>query len=91
MVVAQLVEWSLPIPEVRGSNPVISKIYIENTKINKKRPGMTHFKKSTVGVYSTDPSTTQFSYYSNPNEKQTFTKVEMIGLLLGVSTNICLT
>ena len=51
---------------------------------------MTHFKKSTVGVYSTDPSTTQFSYYSNPNEKQTFTKVEMIGLLLGVSTNICL-
>ena len=25
MVVAQLVEWSLPIPEVRGSNPVIGK------------------------------------------------------------------
>ena len=25
VVVAQLVEWSLPIPEVRGSNPVISK------------------------------------------------------------------
>ena len=24
-VVAQLVEWSLPIPEVRGSNPVIGK------------------------------------------------------------------
>ena len=28
MVVAQLVEWSLPIPEVRGSNPVIRKIYL---------------------------------------------------------------
>ena len=27
VVVAQLVEWSLPIPEVRGSNPVIGKIY----------------------------------------------------------------
>ena len=25
VVVAQLVEWSLPIPEVRGSNPVIGK------------------------------------------------------------------
>ena len=44
--VAQLVERSLPIPEVRGSNPVISKIYwtfvycqlcIEKTKIKKKR------------------------------------------------------
>ena len=25
VVVAQLVEWSLPIPEVRSSNPVIGK------------------------------------------------------------------
>ena len=25
VVVAQLVEWSLPIPEVRGSNPVLGK------------------------------------------------------------------
>ena len=32
VVVAQLVEWSLPIPEVRGLNPVIGKkiIYILN-------------------------------------------------------------
>ena len=30
MVVAQLVERSLPIPEVRGSNPVIGKNYIEH-------------------------------------------------------------
>ena len=29
MVVAQLVEWLLPIPEVLGSNRVIGKIYIE--------------------------------------------------------------
>ena len=52
MVVAQLVEWSIPVPEVRGSNPVIGKIYIEQlftinciekTKINKKKPGMAHF------------------------------------------------
>ena len=27
VVVAQLVEWSLPIPEVSGSNPSIGKIY----------------------------------------------------------------
>ena len=48
MVVAQLVEWSLPIPEVSGSNPVIGKIYIdhlctvsciEKTKIKKNGPG----------------------------------------------------
>ena len=30
MVVAQLKEWSLPTPEVRGSNPVINKILIEH-------------------------------------------------------------
>ena len=46
VVVAQLVERLLPIPEVHGSNPVIGKkIYctftvncIEKTKIKKKRP-----------------------------------------------------
>ena len=27
---AQLVEWSLPLPDVRGSNPAIVKIYIEH-------------------------------------------------------------
>ena len=54
VVVAQLVEWSLPIPKVRGSNAVIRKflcgtfVYcqmynIEKTKIKKKRPGMAHF------------------------------------------------
>ena len=31
VVVAQLVEWSLPIPEIRGSNPVIGKkLFISN-------------------------------------------------------------
>ena len=44
MAVAQLVERSLPTPEIRGLNPVISKILstnciIEKTKIKKKRPG----------------------------------------------------
>ena len=53
MVVAQLVERSLPTPEVRSSNPVIGiKLYlmfaancIEKTKIKKKRPQMAHLKK----------------------------------------------
>ena len=31
MVVAQLVEWSLPKPEVRDLNPVLGKIYIEHS------------------------------------------------------------
>ena len=58
--VAQLVEQSLPIPEVRRSNPVISKnlfknwtfFYcqpcIEKTKIKKKTPGMSHFIKKEI-------------------------------------------
>ena len=61
---AQLVERSLPMPEVRGSNPVIGKnlliskicqLCIENTKIKKKRPEMAQFfflkkKKSKVAA-----------------------------------------
>ena len=55
VVVAQLVEWSLPTPEVSDSNPVMGKLLyqtlnclptvncIETTKINKKRPRMAHF------------------------------------------------
>ena len=42
VAVPQLVEWSLPTPEVRSSNPVIGKIYIEKTK-KEKRPGMAIF------------------------------------------------
>ena len=44
VVVAQLAEWSLPIPEVRGSNPVIDKLLyctftincIDKTKIHER-------------------------------------------------------
>ena len=51
--VAQLIEWSLPIPEIQSSNPVIGNFYIlssvfknciENTKIKKKRPSIAHEK-----------------------------------------------
>ena len=47
MVVAQLVERSLPTPEIGGSNPDIGKVLstnctLEKTKIKKKRPGMAH-------------------------------------------------
>ena len=51
VVVAQLVEQSLPTPGIRGLNPDVGKIKstnctIEKTKIKKKRPGMGHlFKK----------------------------------------------
>ena len=50
--VTQMVELSLPIPEVHSSNPVIGKFYIEHlftvncierTKVKKKRPGMAIF------------------------------------------------
>ena len=51
VVVAQLVEQSLQTTEVRGSNPVISKLLHitlsvnckEKMKIKKKRWGMAHF------------------------------------------------
>ena len=55
MDVAHLVERSLPIPEVRSSNPDIGKFYIEHlftisciekTKIKKKRPVMSHNQKT---------------------------------------------
>ena len=43
-VVAQLVEWLLPTPEICGSNPDIGKLLstnckIEEMEIKKKRPG----------------------------------------------------
>ena len=52
VVVAQLVERSLPTSEIRGSNPDIGNIFytristdcnkIEKTKIREKRQGMAH-------------------------------------------------
>ena len=59
--VAQLVERLLPIPDVRGSNPVIGKKFvycqlsIEKTKIKKKRPGLAHLKK-----YAAEPDLNPF-------------------------------
>ena len=66
VVVAQLVERTLPIPEVWGSNPVIGKnlfIYwtfvycqlcIENTKIKKKAAGFGPFFKKTLIKFADD-------------------------------------
>ena len=36
VVVAQLVERSLPTPEIRGSNPNIGKVLSTNCKLNRK-------------------------------------------------------
>ena len=33
MVVVQLVEWSLPTPEVHGSNGVVGKFYLQSTAL----------------------------------------------------------
>ena len=65
VVVAQLVERLLPIPEVCISNPVIGKMniehfctfnWIEKSKIKKKRPGMDHLIEpvKVVGVQLVD-------------------------------------
>ena len=54
VVVAQLVERSLPTPEIRGTNPIIGKVLSTNCKLKwkvknkekrKKRPYMAHLKK----------------------------------------------
>ena len=55
-MVAQLVERSLPTPEVRGSIPIgdinidqySTNYNVEKTKIKKKRPGLAHLKKGSV-------------------------------------------
>ena len=53
VVVVQFLEWLLSTPEVSGSNPVFSKIYIEHCVLStvlkkdnkeKKRPRMAHLK-----------------------------------------------
>ena len=61
MALAQLVEWSLPTPEIRGSNPVIGKItnyrlYIKKLKRkdeneDKKRPGLAQFKNKHFAIF----------------------------------------
>ena len=60
MVLAQLVERSLAIPEVHLLNPVINKNFIEHvftvywitkTIIKKKRPGMAHFLKKRIAYH----------------------------------------
>ena len=48
VVVGQLEQRTLPIPEIRGSNALIGKnlhATVEKTKINIKRPGMAHLSK----------------------------------------------
>ena len=56
---ALLAGWSLLTPEVRGSFPVIVKIYnehlftdtsIQKTKMKKTRPGMAHLKNITKSI-----------------------------------------
>ena len=47
VVVPQMVERPLPIPEIRGTNPDIGEIFstnciLEKIKIKKKRPVMAH-------------------------------------------------
>ena len=77
MVVAQLVEQLLPIPEARGSNPVIGKIYIEHlfatvnciekTKIKKKRSGLTHFLKNvSFRDFYFDANSIEYLYPNEP-------------------------
>ena len=53
VVVAQLVERSIPTPEIRSWNPDIDKILSTNcinekTNKKKKRPGMAHLKKAST-------------------------------------------
>ena len=51
MAAAQLVEWLLLTPEIRGSNPVIGKFYLQSVlkrRKKKKEAGNCPFKKHFV-------------------------------------------
>ena len=75
VIVAQLVERSLLMPEVRSLNPVIGKLLswtfnclpivncIEKTKIKKKRLGMAHLKNYRI-TWSTPISLSIFNFNS---------------------------
>ena len=73
VVVAQLVERLLPIPDVRSSNPVIGKIYIERRVLqtalkrpkNQNRSGMSHLKN----LYLPTVSLGKFPYGKCPIRK----------------------
>ena len=65
MVVAQLVEWSLPAPEVRGLNPIIdigrysTKCNLEMSKMKEIEVGEAHLKKTKSGFSRTKFRTTR--------------------------------
>ena len=63
MVVDQLAELSLPIPEVLGSNSVIVK---EKSKIKKMRPVIAHFLK-TIFIIFACVMKDQFGFQTNIN------------------------
>ena len=72
VVVAQLAEWSLPTPEIRGSNPDISNknfksvnCYPEKSKIKKKRPGMAQFNKKFKDNFSQFCRSLKKAHYVN--------------------------
>ena len=67
VVVAQLVEWSLPIPEVCGSNPITSKVFIEYSllstvlkrrKKEKEAGNGPFFLKKSLALLQFDPTST---------------------------------
>ena len=69
VVVVQLVERSLPTPEVRGSNPVIGKFIctincIEKTKIKKKEAGKAQFLTSRYNFWL---KSAECNLYSEPD------------------------
>ena len=90
VVVAQLVEWTLTTPEIRGLNPVIVKFYlpifnfVERTKIKKKRPRMVHLLKIAIWIVTVQKrgSYVQFvKLFANVNiisPKAKFQKIDCI-------------
>ena len=52
VVVAQMMEWLLLTPEIRGSNPVSGKLYLLSTllKIDKKRLRMAQIEEEIISL-----------------------------------------
>ena len=88
---AELVERSLPIPEVQVSNPVIAKnLYwtftvkcIEKMKIKKKRPGMVHFFKKVFKMANPCLLLCLFSFILHCNSNRNSKSIDVV---LGILT-----
>ena len=94
LVATQLVEWSLPTPEVNGSDPVIKYLNsvscVEKKKLKKKRPGRDQLQIIHCFFQSIWLAIQKFTTNQDVQNKHTITKhVKLpVGVVLGLGVNV---